>query len=52
MLTNYLIRFATAQDGETIEFYAEVPAGVRRIDLSIDSNMERARGNYTFIIED
>ena len=52
VLTNYLIRFATAQDGETIEFYTEVPAGVRRIDLSIDSNMERARGNYTFIIED
>jgi hypothetical protein len=52
VLTNYLIRFDTAKDGETIEFYTEVPSGVRRIDLAIDSNMELARGSYTFIIED
>jgi hypothetical protein len=52
VLTNYLIRFDTANEGEPIEFYTEVPSGVSRIDLSIDSNLERIRGNYAFIIED
>jgi hypothetical protein len=50
-LTNYLVRFASAADGNDIEFYAEVPADIQSMDLSLDSNFEVARGRYRFIFE-
>jgi hypothetical protein len=49
-LTNYLIRFNTAEKGENIEFYAEIPLGVKRIDLSVDSNLDLLIADYTFLI--
>ena len=51
-LTNYLIRFATAKNGQNIEFYAEVPPGLQRINLSIDSNLDSIVSDYTFLITD
>ena len=49
-LTNYLIRFDTAKNGQNIEFYAEVPQGLQRIDLSVDSNLGEIVSDYTFLI--